>query len=202
MYKGSSIGEDPECSWGLSKTPPIPWAWSCSKSFGWCDWRKCLRYSPTGTWRSFAYVSTIFIYLLKSDDCFSRLMRFSFSQSRMLGFMIQYGKPLQFSCQYDLLEFKVIKEHTPMLLLSELLQVKMEWQLTGKISTVVCIYYITFSYEYSWLCSICWICLWKSCQFMLCWCCISFVFLFFFLYGTQLPIVSQICFYQNIEWNK
>lgn len=51
--------------------------------------------------------------------------------------MIQYGKPLQFSYQYDLLEFKVIEEHTPMLLLSELLQVKMEWQLTRKILTEV-----------------------------------------------------------------
>lgn len=64
--------------------------------------------------------------VFKFKRCFSRLMRFSFSQSRMLVFMIQYGKPLQFSCLYDLLEFKVIKEHIPMLLLSELLQVKME----------------------------------------------------------------------------
>lgn len=60
------------------------------------------------------------------ENCFSRLMRSSSSQSRTLGSMIQYGKLLQFSCLFDQLVFKVIKEHTPMLLLSELLQVKME----------------------------------------------------------------------------
>lgn len=37
--------------------------------------------------------------VLNSEDYFSRLMRFSFNQSRMLGFMIQFGKLLQFSCQ-------------------------------------------------------------------------------------------------------
>lgn len=55
----------------------------------------------------------------------------------MLDSMIQYGKLLQFSCLFDQLVFKVIKEHTPMLLLLELLQVKMEWLQTGKIWTLL-----------------------------------------------------------------
>ena len=47
------------------------------------------------------FVSTILVHysVFNFKDCFPRLMRSSFSQSRMLGFMIQYGKLLQFSCQ-------------------------------------------------------------------------------------------------------
>ena len=47
------------------------------------------------------FVSTILVHysVFNFKDCFSRLMRSSFNQSRMLGFMIQYGKLLRFSCQ-------------------------------------------------------------------------------------------------------
>lgn len=57
---------------------------------------------------------------------FSRWMRSSFSQSRMLVFMILYGKLLLCFCRLDQLEFKEIKEHILMLLPLEQLQVKME----------------------------------------------------------------------------
>lgn len=57
---------------------------------------------------------------------FSRWMRSSFSRSRMLVFMILYGKLLLCFCRLDQLEFKEIKEHILMLLPLEQLQVKME----------------------------------------------------------------------------
>jgi hypothetical protein len=44
----------------------------------------------------------------------------------MLGYMIRFGKLLQYFFLLDQLEFKVIKELILMLLLLELLRVKME----------------------------------------------------------------------------
>ncbi|CAL5356142.1 unnamed protein product [Camellia sinensis] len=54
----------------------------------------------------------------------ARWMRSLFSQSRMLAFMILYGKLLRCFCH--LLEFKEIKQHILMLFPLGLLQVKME----------------------------------------------------------------------------